>query len=98
MNALLLSIVGFLVYGPQMLTAVSAASYAPRHCAAAATGFNGLFGYTGATISGVGVGYCVDHYGWDGGLLFFLVAGVLGVGSFAVAHWLDQRVSQTQIG
>ena len=93
MNALLLSIVGFLVYGPQMLTAVSAASYAPRHCAAAATGFNGLFGYTGATISGVGVGYCVDHYGWDGGLLFFLVAGVLGVGSFAVAHWLDQRVS-----
>ena len=93
MNALLLSIVGFLVYGPQMLTAVSAASYAPRHCAAAATGFNGLFGYTGATISGVGVGYCVDHYGWDGGLLFFLIAGVLGVGSFAVAHWLDQKLA-----
>lgn len=96
LNALLLSIVGFLVYGPQMLTAVSAASYAPRHCAAAATGFNGLFGYTGATISGVGVGYCVDHYGWDGGLLFFLVAGVLGVASFAIAHWLDQRLSKIQ--
>ena len=91
LNALLLSIVGFLVYGPQMLTAVSAASYAPRDCAAAATGFNGLFGYTGATVSGVGVGYCVDQYGWDGGLLFFLIAGVLGVCTFIVAHLLDQR-------
>ena len=91
MNALLLSIVGFLVYGPQMLTAVSAASYAPRDCAAAATGFNGLFGYVGATISGVGVGYCVDQYGWDGGLLFFLVAGILGIVAFAIAHVLDKK-------
>ena len=93
LNALLLSIVGFLVYGPQMLTAVSAAHYAPRDCAAAATGFNGLFGYTGATVSGIGVGYCVDHYGWDGGLLFFLIAGILGVIPFVLAHLLDHRVS-----
>ena len=94
LNALLLAIVGFLVYGPQMLTAVSAASYAPRECAAAATGFNGLFGYLGATVSGVGVGYCVDQYGWDGGLLFFLIAGVLGVGTFLAAHVLDQNRSE----
>lgn len=90
-NALILSGVGFLVYGPQMLTAVSAAYYAPRSCAAAATGFNGLFGYIGASISGVGTGYCVDHYGWNGGLIFYLTAALLGIGVFAFAHILHVK-------
>ena len=93
-NALILSVVGFLVYGPQMLTAVSAAYYAPRSCAAAATGFNGLFGYIGASISGIGTGYCVDHYGWDGGIIFYLSAAFLGIFVFAIAHVLHQKQAQ----
>lgn len=90
-SALILSLVGFLVYGPQMLTAVSAASYAPRAHAGAATGFNGLFGYLGASISGVGTGWCVDTFGWDGGVAFYLIAALLGVGAFWAAHWVDGR-------
>lgn len=92
-NALILSLVGFLVYGPQMLTAVSAAAYAPRECAGAATGFNGLFGYLGASISGVGTGICVDRFGWDGGVAFYLGAAVLGVLCFVCAHTLSKRYS-----
>ena len=87
-NALILSLVGFLVYGPQMLTAVSAAAYAPRECAGAATGFNGLFGYLGASITGVGTGLCVDRYGWDGGVMFYAASAVLGVMCFVSAHLL----------
>ncbi|MBM4290456.1 MAG: MFS transporter [Deltaproteobacteria bacterium] len=90
-SALLLSLVGFLVYGPQMLTSVSAASCAPRAYAGAATGFNGLFGYLGAALSGVGTGVCVDAFGWDGGVAFYLVAALLGVGVFGVAHALQAR-------
>ena len=90
-NALILSVVGFLVYGPQMLAAVSAASYAPRHCAAAATGFNGLFGYLGASISGVVTGWCVDHFGWSGGVFFYFSAAILGCLSFILAHLLHVR-------
>lgn len=89
-NALILSVVGFLVYGPQMLTAVSAAAYAPRECSGAATGFNGLFGYFGASIAGVGTGLCVDHYGWDGGVLFYTISAVLGVLCFFSAHFLSR--------
>jgi len=90
-NALILSIVGFLVYGPQMLTAVSAAAYAPRECAGAATGFNGLFGYLGASITGVGTGLCVDHYGWDGGIIFYVLSALLGLLCFVSAHLLSLR-------
>lgn len=89
-NALILSVVGFLVYGPQMLTAVSAAAYAPRSCSGAATGFNGLFGYVGASIAGVGTGLCVDHYGWDGGVLFYAISAILGLLCFLVAHLLSR--------
>lgn len=90
-NLIFMSVIGFLVYGPQMLTAVSAASFAPRRCAAAATGFNGLFGYLGAAISGVGTGYCVDHYGWSGGVMFYCCAAVIGLALFLVAHVLSTR-------
>jgi phosphoglycerate transporter family protein len=76
--ALALSLIGFLVYGPQMLTSVCAAQYAPKHCAGAATGFNGLFGYLGASITGVGTGYCLDHWGWNGGILFYLGSAIIG--------------------
>lgn len=89
-NALILSVVGFLVYGPQMLSAVSAAAYAPRECAGAATGFNGLFGYLGASIAGVGTGLCVDAYGWDGGVMFYAISAVLGVLCFLSAHLLSR--------
>ena len=90
-NLVFMSVIGFLVYGPQMLTAVSAASFAPRQCAAAATGFNGLFGYLGAAISGVGTGYVVDHYGWSGGVMFYCIAAVIGVSLFMAAHFISKR-------
>ena len=94
-NAFMLSFIGFLVYGPQMLTAVSAADYAPRHCSATATGFNGLFGYIGASIAGVGTGWCVDHYGWNGGIMFYLIAALLGLSLFMIAHYLHEKRAQT---
>ena len=90
-NLVFMSVIGFLVYGPQLLTAVSAASFAPRQCAAAATGFNGLFGYLGAAISGVGTGYVVDHYGWSGGVMFYCIAAVIGVSLFMAAHFISKR-------
>ena len=90
-SGLLLSLVGFLVYGPQMLCAVSAASYAPRAHAGAATGFNGLFGYIGASVSGIGTGMCVDAFGWDGGVAFYLIAALLGVAAFWAAQLTHER-------
>jgi len=70
--------VGFLVYGPQMLVGVSAADFATKKAAATASGLTGTFGYIGATVCGVGTGFVVDNWGWDGGFIFYLTAAVLG--------------------
>jgi sugar phosphate permease len=63
---------GFLVYGPQMLVAVAAADVASKKAAATATGLTGTFGYLGSTVCGVGTGFLVDKYGWDGGFMFYI--------------------------
>ena len=44
----------------------------------------GFWGYMGAVFSGVGAGWVIDHYGWDGGFLLFIVSGVLSSLCFAL--------------
>ena len=82
LDALALSAVGFLVYGPQMLVGVAAADLGGKEAAASATGFTGLFGYLGSIVSGVGTGWVVDHWGWSGGFIFFFASALLGAALF----------------
>jgi MFS transporter, OPA family, glycerol-3-phosphate transporter len=78
LDAAALSAVGFLVYGPQMMVGVCAAVAGGRYAAGTATGFTGLFGYLGSIVSGVGTGWVVDRFGWDGGFYLFIGSAVLG--------------------
>ncbi|MEW6055625.1 MAG: MFS transporter [Bdellovibrionota bacterium] len=96
LDALALSAVGFLVYGPQMLVGLCAAELAPRQAAATATGFTGFFGYLGGIASGLGTGIVVDRYGWDGGFLFFIAAALLGTLFFLAT--ISKRRVQSQAG
>ena len=73
-----LASVGFLVYGPQMLVGVLAADAGGKYAAATATGFTGLWGYLGSIVSGIGTGYIVDRFGWNGGFLLFAASALLG--------------------
>ena len=70
--------IGFFVYGPQMLVAVAAADFATKKAAATAVGLTGLFGYIGATVCGIGTGIIVDKWGWNGGLIFYCTAALIG--------------------
>ena len=81
-DAVLLGAVGFLVYGPQMLVGVCAATAAGKHAAATANGMTGLFGYLGSIISGIGTGWIVQHYGWGSGFLLFIASALLGAVCF----------------
>jgi OPA family glycerol-3-phosphate transporter-like MFS transporter/OPA family sugar phosphate sensor protein UhpC-like MFS transporter len=76
---------GFFIYGPQALIGITAANLATKRAAATAAGLTGLLGYASAPFSGAGLGYVVQHAGWDmalgillcfgaGGLLMFLLA------------------------
>lgn len=61
-----------MVYGAHtiMVTAIPM-DYGTRKAASSAAGFIDAFGYIGATISGVGVGWLVDKYGWDSAFYFW---------------------------
>ncbi|MHC4489730.1 MAG: MFS transporter, partial [Planctomycetota bacterium] len=70
-----LAVCGFLVYGPLMLVSVAVAGFAGKKSAASASGFTGLLGYIGATLSGFGIGYVSDIYGIKTGFSLLIVSG-----------------------
>lgn len=66
---------GFLIFGPQMLIGMAAAEMAGKEAAGTATGFAGLFAYTGAAAAGYPFGRVIQDYSWSG---FFILLGVCG--------------------
>lgn len=59
-------LVGFCIFGPQMLIGVAAAELSHKKAAATATGFAGWFAYMGAAMAGYPLGSITDSLGWDG--------------------------------
>lgn len=84
LDALLLMMAGFMVYGPQVLAGVAVADFTSKRAIGVATGVIGVLGSLGTAVSGVGIGYIVDHYGWDHGFLLFISAALLGAVFFAL--------------
>ena len=77
---------GFCIYGPQALIGIAAANQATKKAAATANGLTGLFGYASTVVSGVGLGFVAQHYGWN-----WAYVGIIGV---AVVGMLDNAVLQ----
>ena len=79
----LLAIAGFFIYGPQALIGVTAAKHATKKSASSALGIIGLMSYLSVVITGAGLGWFSDHFGWDH--LFILMAGFAVVGGILLA-------------
>ncbi len=75
-DSCLLFIIGFLIFGPQMLIGMHAAELSHKKAAATATGFTGWMAYTGAAVAGYPLGLITQNYGWDG---FFVVLTLCAV-------------------
>ncbi|MDR2030432.1 MAG: MFS transporter [Puniceicoccales bacterium] len=86
MDTLLLTVIGFFVYGPQMLAGVAGAELGSGRAAATANGLTGFFGYMGAIFSGFGVGLITDHFGWNQAILFYIFCAFASMILFA-ANW-----------
>ena len=58
----MLGTIGFFVYPPVMLLALSALDLTSKKAVGTAAGFIGMFGYIGRTAQAKGFGWMVDHY------------------------------------
>jgi len=61
---LLLMGAGFCIYGPQALIGIVAANQATKDAAAMANGFTGIMGYASTLVSGIGIAFIKEHFGW----------------------------------
>ncbi len=78
-----LCLAGFCIYGPQALIGIAAANQATKNAAATANGLTGLFGYASTLVSGVGLGYVAQHYGWN-----WAYIGIVGMALFGMVVFL----------
>jgi OPA family glycerol-3-phosphate transporter-like MFS transporter/OPA family sugar phosphate sensor protein UhpC-like MFS transporter len=85
LNAALLMSAGFFVYGPQALVAVVVANLATKRAAATAVGLTSIFGYASTTLSGYGIGWLAEHYGWGPAFGGVIIAALAGAALFAAA-------------
>ena len=77
---LLLMGTGFCIYGPQALIGIVAANQATKEAAAMANGFTGIMGYLSTTVSGIGIAFIKEHYGWGvtlGAIAAFALVGMV---------------------
>ena len=81
----LLCATGFFVYGPQCLLAIACANLATKRAAATAVGLTSIFGYASTTLSGWGLGYVVQHYGWNAGFAGLIACAAVGTLLFICA-------------
>jgi len=75
---LLLMGAGFCIYGPQALIGIVASNQATKEAAAMANGFTGIMGYASTTVSGIGIAFIKEHFGW--GVTLGSIAGFALVG------------------
>jgi len=82
---LLLMGTGFFIYGPQALIGIVAANQATKEAAAMANGFTGIMGYASTIVSGIGIAFIKETFGW--GVTLGSIAGfaIIGMALFLFA-------------
>ncbi|ANH78467.1 MFS transporter [Candidatus Chlamydia sanziniae] len=66
LDGTLLFIIGFFLFGPQMMIGLAAAELSHKKAAGTASGFTGWFAYFGAAFAGYPLGKIAQDWGWQG--------------------------------
>lgn len=72
----ILFVIGFFLFGPQMLIGLAAAELSHKKAAGTASGFAGWFAYFGAAAAGYPLGKLTQELGWGG---FFMILSACGI-------------------
>ncbi|WP_213156707.1 phosphoglycerate transporter protein PgtP [Parachlamydia sp. AcF125] len=75
LDAISIFMLGFTIFGPQMLIGVAAAELSHKQAAATSTGFVGFCAYMGAACAGAPLGKITDYTGWEGYFISMIVCG-----------------------
>ena len=67
------------LFSKKLLIGIAAANQATKKAAATANGLTGLFGYASTLVSGVGLGFVAQHYGWNWAYVGILGMAVVGM-------------------
>lgn len=78
-DSILLFIIGFFIFGPQMLIGMAPAELSSKKAAGSSTGFVGLFAYLGAATAGYPLGKMTQEYGWQGFFVAISLCGLISV-------------------
>lgn len=78
-DSILLFIIGFFIFGPQMLIGMAPAELSSKKAAGSSTGFVGLFAYLGAATAGYPLGKMTQEYGWQGFFIAIALCGLISV-------------------
>ncbi|MFN0064645.1 MAG: MFS transporter family glucose-6-phosphate receptor UhpC [Chlamydiales bacterium] len=79
MDSTILFMMGFFLFGPQMLIGLAAAELSHKKAAGTASGFAGWFAYFGAASAGYPLGKIAQDFGWSGYFMILTGCGIITV-------------------
>lgn len=79
LDSILMFMIGFLIFGPQMLIGMAPAELSHKKAAGTATGFVGWVAYIGAASAGYPLGKMTQEWGWYGFFVVLVVCGIVSV-------------------
>ncbi len=96
LDSCLIFMIGFSIFGPQMLIGVAVAELAHKNATATATGLAGWVAYVGSATAGFPLGKIIDIFGWEG---FFISMGISAMASVVLLLplWGVTRASLAQV-
>lgn len=78
--------IGFAIFGPQMMIGIAAAELSHKKAASTSTGFVGTFAYIGAAVAGWPLGKVTQVWGWDGYFWFMGICCIISL-AFLIPMW-----------
>eukprot|EP00741_Cyanophora_paradoxa_P013589 tig00020703_g13120.t1 len=87
-------LLGFFVYGPQMLVGLAGVELAHKSAASSAIGFLGLVSYLGAGIAGAPLTILVKQYGWNAFFMSLIACALFSL-ALVLPLW-NRRARETE--
>ncbi|QXE26579.1 MFS transporter [Chlamydia buteonis] len=91
-----LFVIGFFLFGPQMMIGLAAAELSHKKAAGTASGFAGWFAYFGAAFAGYPLGKIAQDWGWRGFFIALLGCALIALVLFLPTWNASERSLQTR--